>query len=105
MEHDKVVKMYIFNGDVSGLIYSEISNITLRAYKVPRNLINEFSNREDSNHTCVYILIGNNSNNETTAYVGEAEKAITRLKQHNKEDEYWSDAIVLLSKDNNFRCV
>lgn len=33
-------------------------------------------------------------------YIGEAEKMLTRLKQHLKDTEYWNDCITVISKDN-----
>ena len=59
-----------------------------------------FSERPDAENTGVYFLLGKDENNVDTLYVGEAEKMLTRLKQHLRDTSYWSDCIVVVSKDN-----
>lgn len=92
--------MFIFDGNPNGRIMCELSNWNGRVYKISRNELFEFSKRDDSENTGVYFLIGRNENNFDTIYIGEAEKMLTRLKQHLKDVEYWSDCIVVISKDN-----
>lgn len=80
----------------------ELSNWNGRVYKISRNEISEFSQRDDSENTGVYFLFGKNEENDDVVYIGEAEKIATRLKQHLKEreSEYWNDCVVVISKDN-----
>ena len=92
--------MCIFEGNPNGRILCELSNWNGRVYKISRSDLNEFSKRDDSEYTGVYFLFGKNSDNDETIYIGEAEKMVTRLKQHLKDDTYWNDCVVVLSKDN-----
>ena len=78
----------------------ELSNWNGKVYKVSRNELLEFSKRDDSDNTGVYFLLGKDENNIDTIYIGEAEKMLYRLKQHLKDSEYWSDCIIVISKDN-----
>lgn len=100
MAFSKTIQMYIFEGNPNGRIMCELSNWNGRVYKVSRNELSEFSKRPDAENTGVYFLLGKDETNVDTVYIGEAEKILTRLKQHLTDQEYWSDCIVVVSKDN-----
>ena len=97
---DKTIQMYIFEGNPNGRIMCELSNWNGRVYKISRGDISDFSKREDADNTGVYFLFGKNAEGNDTIYVGEAERIVTRLKQHLKDTEYWNDCIAVISKDN-----
>ena len=98
MSFSKTIQMCIFDGNPNGRIMCELSNWNGRVYKVSRNELAAFSNRPDSENTGVYFLLGKDESNVETLYVGEAEKMLTRLKQHLKDSLYWSDCIIVVSK-------
>ena len=100
MAFSKTIQMYIFDGNPNGRIMCELSNWNGRIYKVSRNELSVFSQRADAGNTGVYFLLGKDENNTDTVYIGEAEKVCTRLKQHLHDADYWSDAIVVISKDD-----
>lgn len=102
MAFSKTIQMFIFDGNPNGRIMCELSNWNGRVYKISRNEISEFSQRNDSDNTGVYFLFGKNEENDDTVYIGEAEKIVTRLRQHLRENEleYWNDCVVVISKDN-----
>ena len=58
--------MYIFDGNPNGRIMCELSNWNGRVYKISRNEISEFSQRDDSENTGVYFLFGKNEENNDT---------------------------------------
>lgn len=92
--------MLIFDGNPNGRIMCELSNWNGRVYKVARNDLAKFEERNDAQNTGVYFLFGKNIDGDETVYIGEAEKICTRLKQHLKDETYWSDCIAVVSKDN-----
>lgn len=96
----KTIQMYIFDGNPNGRIMCELSNWNGRVYKISRNELGTFLERPDAENTGVYFLLGKDADNVDTLYVGEAEKMLTRLKQHLRDTLYWSDCIVVISKDN-----
>lgn len=100
MAFSKTIQMYIFDGNPNGRIMCELSNWNGRIYKISRNELLEFSKRDDSENTGLYFLFGKDENNIDTVYIGEAEKMLSRLKQHLKDARYWSDCIAVISKDN-----
>ena len=50
--------MFIFDGNPNGRIMCELSNWNGRVYKISRNELSEFSQRDDSENTGVYFLFG-----------------------------------------------
>lgn len=100
MAFNKTIQMCIFDGNPNGRIMCELSNWNGRVYKISRNDLSEFANRQDCEYTGVYFLFGKDEDNNDTVYVGEAEKMLVRLKQHLKDHNYWNDCVVVISKDN-----
>lgn len=98
--YDKTIQMYIFDGNPSGRIMCELSNWNGRIYKVARNELSAFAERPDSTYTGVYFLFAKDEDNNETIYIGEAENILLRLKQHLKDEAYWNDCVIVLSKDN-----
>ncbi len=103
MTFSKTIQMLIFNGNPNGRIMCELSNWNGRVYKISRNELSVFSQRDDSEYTGVYFLFGKNEENNDTVYIGEAERMFSRLKQHLKDDDrkYWNVCIAVISKDNS----
>ena len=97
---NKTIQMLIFDGDPNGMIMCELSNWNGRVYKISRRDLSKFAERNDSENTGVYFLFGKDVENNDTIYIGEAEKILTRLKQHLKDESYWNDCIAVVSKDN-----
>lgn len=95
------ITLYLIDGDANGRIMCELSNWSGKAYKIPRNLIKKSEDRNDLNNTGIYILFGKNEYGNNVAYIGEAEIIKQRLLQHVGQKEFWNEAIVFISKDNN----
>ena len=93
--------MFLIDGDPNGRIMCELSNWSGKAYKIPRNLVKNSDDREDLSNTGVYLLFGKDENGRNLAYIGEAENIRQRLLQHVGAKEFWNEAIVFISKDNN----
>ena len=98
--YDKTIQMLIFDADPNGRIMCELSNWNGRVYKVSRNELKKFAERTDSENTGIYFLFGKDEENYDTIYIGEAEKILSRLKQHLKDANYWSECVVVISKDD-----
>jgi len=101
MSFDKTISMFLFEGNPNGRIMCELSNWNGRAYKISRKELHLFAERNDAKNTGVYFLFGKDEEFNNTIYIGEAEKIYDRIKQHVNDTEYWTDCIVLISKDNH----
>lgn len=91
------------DSDPEGRIICELSNWTGKAYRIPRGKVKDCSNREDLRSTTVYLLFGRpeTSTDKAKVYIGEAENAYSRLVYHVSEKEFWNEAVVFISKDEN----
>lgn len=103
MAFGKTIKLFLVDGETNGRLTCELSNWTGKAYKIPRNLVKNCIDRPELQTTGVYMLIGKNIDisEKGQIYIGEAEDIYKRLLQHLKEKDFWNDAIVFISKDEN----
>jgi len=99
----KSVRIYLKDGNVSGIKLGEIVNHTIQALSCPRTRIsdlNKFFSKE-INRPGIYFLIGEDENNKNKVYIGEAENVWDRLKNHDTKKDFWSEVILFSSKDEN----
>jgi hypothetical protein len=103
MKFGKTIKLFLIDGDTNGRLTCELSNWTGKAYKVPRNLIKICTDRPEIQTTGVYILLNKSADlsEKGQLYIGEAENIFNRLTQHVKEKDFWNEAIIFISKDDN----
>jgi len=95
------IKLFLVFGDPRRLRTAEISNWSGKAIAAPRTELDELLARDEVRKPGVYILSGTDPDTgKARAYVGEAEAIRDRLKQHKAKD-FWVQAIVIVSKDEN----
>lgn len=97
----KTIKIFLIDGDPNGRMSCELSNWTGKAYKIPRIKIKDCIDRKDLMSTGIYLLLGKNDDNKDIVYIGEAENVFTRLNQHLSSKDFWNEAIIFTSKDEN----
>lgn len=101
MKFGKTIKIFLIDGDPNGRMTCELSNWTGKAYKIPRNKIKDCKDRNDIFNTGIYLLFGKNLDGKDLVYIGEAETVLNRLNQHLAQKDFWNEAIVFVSKDEN----
>ncbi|NBL65191.1 DUF4357 domain-containing protein [Flavobacterium sp. NST-5] len=101
MNFGKTIKIFLIDGDPNGRLTCELSNWTGKAYKIPRNKIKDCKDRPDIFNTGIYFLLGKDSDGGDLVYIGEAENVLNRLNQHLSQKDFWNEAIVFVSKDEN----
>ena len=105
MESDfaKNIKIFLMDGDPNKRMSCELSNWVGKAYKIPRSLIKNSSDREELKNIGVYFLFGKDPDNpdDDMIYIGQTENIYDRLKQHIDEKEFWNEAVAIISKDEN----
>lgn len=80
----------------------ELSNWSGKAYKIPRIKVKDCSDRADlTNSTGVYLLFGKDEEGKDQVYIGEGELILKRLNQQLNAKDFWNEAIVFISKDEN----
>lgn len=101
MKFGKTIKIFLIDGDPNGRMSCELSNWTGKAYKIPRIKIKDCIDRDDLNSTGVYLLFGKVDEGKEHVYIGEAESVLKRLNQQLSQKDFWNEAIVFVSKDEN----
>ena len=101
MKFGKTIKIFLIDGDPNGRMSCELSNWSGKAYKIPRIKIKECTDRVDLTSTGVYLLFGKSDEGKDQVYIGEAESILKRLNQQLTQKEFWNEAIVFISKDEN----
>lgn len=101
MKFGKTIKIFLIDGEPNGRMSCELSNWSGKAYKIPRIKIKECSDRDDLKSTGVYLLFGKDVSEKDLVYIGEAETILKRLNQQLNQKEFWNEAIVFISKDEN----
>ena len=101
MKHGKTIKIFLIDGDPNGRMSCELSNWSGKAYKIPRVKIKDCTDRDDLSSTGVYLLFGKDEEGKDQVYIGEAESILKRLNQQLTSKDFWNEAIVFISKDEN----
>jgi len=101
MKFGKTIKIFLIDGEPNGRMSCELSNWSGKAYKIPRIKIKECTDRDDLTSTGVYLLFGKDDSGKDQVYIGEAESILKRLNQQLNQKDFWNEAIVFISKDEN----
>jgi hypothetical protein len=96
------VRIFIPSGNPEGLRLIEKSNWTGLGLVFPRVLFVEVRQRDELKRTGVYVLWGPGEAGQLLrVYVGEGDSVLSRLDQHTKQKDFWTHAVVFISKDQN----
>ena len=101
MKFGKTIKIFLIDGEPNGRMSCELSNWSGKAYKIPRIKVKECSDRIDLISTGVYLLFGKDEEGKDLVYIGEAESILKRITQHLNQKDFWNEAIIFISKDEN----
>ncbi|MCA9466824.1 MAG: GIY-YIG nuclease family protein [Nitrospira sp.] len=99
------VRLFLVDGNPSGIITGEIMNWTGHVLAGARSGIANFLARPELDRTGIYFLFGRDLEDPDTPiiYIGESDNVRKRLAQHNKDTakEFWERTCVVTSKDQN----
>jgi hypothetical protein len=96
------IKLFLIDGEPSGIRTAEISNWTGKAVAGPRSRLDDIRLRTELTSPGVYFLTGVDAETDrSTLYIGEAESVSKRLKQQHQSDKEWSQLVAFISKDEN----
>lgn len=103
MNRPQSILIFLPDGSPRGVRIAEITNRVVKAILIPRNKLDYIGQRDEVKNVGLYFLFGESSEKaKPIVYIGEAEECFNRLKQHNREKEFWNYAIVIVSKINAF---
>jgi len=101
MNPKQTVKIFLAEGNPTGLRVLELFNWNGRGVIIPRDRIEASIGREDLATQGVYLLIGESEDGDGMIYIGESENLKDRVRSHNKTKDFWDTAICFFSKDGN----
>jgi len=101
--HAKKITLFLIDGIPQGRQSCELSNWTGKALRIPKIMIKESTDRIELLNPGVYMLFGKSIEqpDKDMVYIGESEVLYERLKQHASTKEFWNEAVVIFSKDEN----
>lgn len=101
------IQMFYPTGDTRGFRIAEVTNSIIEALLIPRKeLESVLQTRAELESSGLYFLFAKDTiDNEKAieAYIGESETIKERLKQHNKEKDFWEVAIVFISSNQRWQ--
>ena len=99
----KTIQIFLPDGNPRSMKIAEITSRTVQAILIPRAKLDNAAERQELKNVGIYFLIGSsNVDIKPMLYVGEAEECLTRLKQQNKDRDFWNTAIAIISKTQYF---
>jgi hypothetical protein len=105
MKKPKTLRVFLLEGEPTGVKTVELGNWTGKAYFIPRNKLQEAITdnytKQELGSQRVYFLIGEAEDGERRVYVGEAENFIDRIAHHHRNKDFWNLAVCFVSKDEN----
>lgn len=103
MQRPQTIQIFLPNGSPRGIKIAEITNRVIKAILIPRNQLDNVAKRPEISNVGVYFLFGeSNESAKQVVYIGEAENALTRLKEHHRKKEFWTHAVVFVSRIGTF---
>lgn len=103
MNRPQTIQIFLPDGSPRSVKIAEITNRIVQAIFIPRNKLDYIGERDEVRNVGVYFLFGESSDSlKPLVYIGEAEDCFNRLKQHNREKEFWNYAVTITSKINSF---
>lgn len=99
----KTIQMFLPDGNPRGVKLAEFTSRTIQVVAVPRAQLDFACSRVELRNVGIYFLFGGSeSGNLPLLYIGEAEDCASRIRQHNKQKDWWTLALVCISKTSDF---
>lgn len=102
MAYPQTIQIFLLDGNPRGIKIAEITNRTIKAILFPRNQFEAILQRPELANVGFYFLFGVADNGHEMAYIGEAEDCAERLKQHQRNKDFWNYAVVIISQTHAF---
>lgn len=101
--HGRTIQIYLPDGNPRGIRVADMTSRTIQAMYVPRPLLDVACALEELPNIGLYFLVGEaDAAGQAKVYVGETEECAARLRQHNKNKEFWNAAVLIGSKTQFF---
>ena len=93
----KTIRIFLADGEPTGILLAEISNWTGKVLVAPRSQLDQLSKREEVRRNGVYLLVGPDPDDPSRALacIGEGDNVLKRLLRHNKNEAkyFWERTV------------
>ena len=101
----KTIRIFLAEGEPTGILPAEISNWTGEVLAAPRSQVDQLSQRDEVRRTGVCLFVGPDPDDPSRAlaFIGEGDNVLKRLPLHNKNvaKGFRERTVVIVSKDEN----
>ena len=95
----QTIQIFLPDGSPRSIKIAEITNRTISAVFIPRNKLVQAQKRDEIQNVGTYFLFGKNEEHSLQqVYIGESEDCLKRLRDHNRNKDFWTHAVVMVSK-------
>lgn len=103
MQAGRKLTLFLVDGSARGVITAEIGNWSGMALAAPRGALPALVKRKEIENAGMYILAGDDLERPSRkrVYVGESDNLRSRLVNHEREKDWFTDVYVLVSKDRS----
>ncbi|MDP2541330.1 hypothetical protein CSC81_00935 [Tenacibaculum discolor] len=99
----QTIQIFLPDGSPTSIREAEITSRLVKAILFPRNKTQEVSQREMVRYTGVYFLFGpSEDGTKPIVYIGEGEDCFNRIQSHNREKDFWTHCVIVVSKTNDY---
>ncbi|OCH81360.1 GIY-YIG nuclease family protein [Gordonia sp. UCD-TK1] len=102
MLRPQTIQIYLPSGSPSGIRVASLTTRTVRVFEVPRPLLADFLKLSEASQVGVYCLLGSETGELGSCYIGQTGNVGDRLQQHAKSKEFWTTAMVAVSLTNEW---
>lgn len=102
MGKSKRLEIIFHNGEPEGIRIYMRHLSTIKAFVVPRIYLNEAKKLTGVDNPGVYFLINDETGSLSKMYIGQTQKGIARLDDHNAKKDFWNKAILFLADSQHF---
>lgn len=102
MARGKVITTHLITGDPNGIRTVFISNKICEMIVFPKTEFDKVcSDVKESSSPALYVLLGEDSNGNSQAYIGETTNGLQRLNNHKTHKLFWNKCLLFVAKDDS----
>ena len=99
----KTLQVFLPEGTPAGIQIAELTTRIVQAISVPRTHLKQFFERPEAQYVGTYFLFGgDDDSSKPLAYIGQTEDLKQRLRMHDAKKEFWTRAVILVSRTQSF---
>ena len=93
------LELFFIDGKPDGMQTAEVFNWTGHVLMAPRTRIKAALDRKEAGYTGIYLLLGD-KDGHPFAYIGEGENIAERIKKHDVNKDWWTQAVFVTTAAN-----